>query len=84
MGRCCWARRGNYSSQKENLQGVREVHPNDLIRLLATTCDTGCDTTCDSRKGTYSGAHRRDKDHIQASVMRLREATRGNLRGVIQ
>lgn len=51
----------SYCSQTENLQGVREAHPNDLSRYLATTCDRGCDTTCDSRKGSYSGVNERDK-----------------------
>lgn len=62
MARCCWARRGNFGLQIENLQGERETYPNDLRRLLATVCDRGCDNTCDSQKGSYSGAHGRDKD----------------------
>ena len=26
----------------KNQQGARDAHPNDLVRLLATTCDRGC------------------------------------------
>lgn len=78
MARCCLARRGSYSSQMENLQGVREGHPNDLIGLLATICDRCCDTTCDSQKGSYSGAHWRDKDPIQTSISAYARAHGGN------
>ena len=52
----------SFGSQTEDLEEERETHPNDLRGLLATVCDRGCDATCDSRKDSYSGAHRRDKD----------------------
>ena len=81
MARCCWARRGIFGLQTENLEGERETHPNDLRGLLATACDRGCDTTCDSRTNSYSGAHGRDKDPTGHQTEHLSEGTRGNLRG---
>ena len=67
MHRCCWAKRGIFGLQIENLEEERETYPNDLVSLLATVCDRGCDITCDSRKDSYSGAHRRAKDPTRAS-----------------
>jgi hypothetical protein len=82
MARCCWAKRGTFGLQTENLQGEREAHPNDLRRLLATVCDRGCDITCDSRNilrvGHNSALRAHEGNRLSVSMRAYRGNPKGN------
>lgn len=81
MARYCWAKRESFGSQIENLQGVRDIYPNDLNKPLATVCDRGCNIACDSRNVAYSGAQARDKDPMRPSdPLRTRIGGHGGIR----